>query len=127
MLTLRKRISAFYLVLLAISFSCAKKPSLPDPLEAGWKNQSVCEVLEDKPNIRVLRCTFPPGVGHEMHYHEPHFGYTLVGSTFRITDSKGTRDVVVPTGTTFSKDTITQHEILNIGDSTAVFLIIEVK
>ena len=100
---------------------------MPDPLEAGWNNQAVCEVMEDKPNLRVLRCTFPPGVGHEKHYHNPHFGYTLAGSKFRITDEKGTKEVNVPTGTSFSKDSVTWHEVLNIGKDTAVFLIIEGK
>lgn len=110
-----------------LAFSCKNKNSLPDPLEAGWNNQAVCEVLEDHPNLRVLKCTFPPGVGHEKHYHNPHVGYTLAGSRFRITDTTGTREVQVPTGYSFSKDSITWHQVLNIGDSTAVFLIMEPK
>ncbi|RNC84325.1 MAG: hypothetical protein ED556_11390 [Winogradskyella sp.] len=62
-----------------------------------------------------------------MHYHEPHFGYTLTGSKFRITDSTGTREVNVPSGYSFNKPEKTWHEALNIGDSTATFLIIEYK
>lgn len=118
------------LIILFISLSllsCKESQSLPDPLKAGWNNQAVCEVLEDSPKLRVLRCTFPPGVGHERHYHPPHFGYTLSGSTFRMTDTTGTREVDVPTGYNFSSEGITWHEVLNIGDSTAVFLIIEPK
>lgn len=101
--------------------------SLPDPLAAGWEGKSVCEVLEENPSIRVLKCTFPPGVGHERHFHAPHVGYTLAGSKFRITDAKGTREVNVPSGYKFANDEITSHEVLNIGDSTASFLIIEYK
>lgn len=116
------------LLLLLIFFSnCKPKQTLPDPLEAGWNNQTVCEVLEDNAKQRILKCTFPPGVGHEKHYHNPHFGYTLQGSKFRITDQNGTKEIDVPKGTTFSKDEVTWHEVLNIGDSTAVFLIIEAK
>lgn len=100
---------------------------LPDPLEAGWNNDAVCEVLEENPKIRVLKCTFPPGVGHERHYHNPHVGYTLVGGTFQMTDSTGTREVNVPTGTTFSNDKIIVHEVLNVGETTGEFLIIEYK
>ncbi|MEQ9466467.1 MAG: hypothetical protein RLN88_03595 [Ekhidna sp.] len=88
------------LVITSICFlllSCTPKPSLPDPLEAGWDNQPVCEVLEENENVRALRCTFPPGVGHERHYHAEHFGYTIQGSKFRITDTTGTREVEVPT------------------------------
>ena len=107
--------------------ACKKANGLPDPLEAGWKGESVCEVIEETDELRVLKCTFEPGVGHEKHYHEPHFGYTLKGSKFQITDKKGVREVNVLTGSTFSKDKVSQHEVLNVGDSTAVFLIIEPK
>lgn len=115
-------------MLLAFSFSnCNETQKLPDPLEAGWNNQIICEVLEDNDKLRTLKCTFPPGVGHERHYHNAHFGYTLAGSTFRIKDTTGTREVNVPTGYSFYNEKIEWHEVLNIGDSTAVFLIIEPK
>ena len=98
-----------YIMLLAIVFlnSCQNKTTLPDPLEAGWEGEAVCEVLVENDKLRTLKCTFPPGVGHEKHYHPPHFGYTLTGSIFRITDDKGTREVNVKAGTYFSKDTET--------------------
>lgn len=115
------------LFLLILFTNCKPKQSLPDPLQAGWKNQPVCEVLEENTKQRILKCTFPPGVGHEKHYHNPHFGYTLKGSKFRITDQNGVKEVDVPTGSTFSKYEVFWHEVLNIGDSTAVFLIIEPK
>lgn len=114
-------------IFLSITISCENKNNLPDPLEAGWKGQSVCEVLQDNKELRMLKCTFEPGVGHEKHYHNPHFGYTLNGGKFRITDTTGTREVDVPTGYSFSKDKITTHEVLNIGKTTAVFLIMEYK
>ncbi len=107
--------------------SCTKSNGLPDPLEARWNGQSVCEELEVNEKVRVLKCTFPPGVGHEKHYHNPYYGYTLKGSKFRITDSEGTRDVDLPTGTDFYNEGVAWHEVLNIGDSTAIFLIIEPK
>lgn len=116
-----------YTSLILLIVSCNTQNTLPDPLEAGWNNKAVCEVLEDNSNVRVLQCTFAPGIGHEKHYHDPHFGYTLAGSKFRIKDTTGTRDVDVPTGYSFSKEDITTHEVLNIGDSTAIFLIIEYK
>ena len=117
--------SIFILGLFLIS--CHNNPTLPDPLEAGWEGSSVCEVLLDNKTVRTLKCTFPPGVGHERHFHTEHFGYTLVGSKFRITDDTGTREVNVPTGYDFYNEKIEWHEVLNIGDSTAVFLIVEPK
>lgn len=115
------------LIVVLILLSCNEKQTLPDPLAAGWNGEAVCEVLEENDKLRTLKCSFAPGVGHEKHYHPPHFGYTLVGSTFRITDDKGTREVKVKTGTHFSKETETWHEVVNIGDITAVFLIMEPK
>ena len=116
-----------YTLLLLLIVSCKEQNTLPDPLEAGWNNKAVCEVLEENRKVRILKCTFEPGIGHEKHYHNPHYGYTLAGSRFKIKDTTGIRKVNVPTGYSFSKDEISTHEVLNIGDSTAVFLIIEYK
>jgi len=107
--------------------SLVKLDPLPDPVEAGWKDASVCDVLHDGPYQRVLRCTFPPSVGHERHYHDRHFGYVIAGGRMQITDSTGTRIVEPPTGGHFESDGIDWHEVVNIGDSTAAFLIIEPK
>jgi len=118
---------ATYICTFIVLVCCKFENNLPDPLEAGWNNEAVCEVIEDNKEVRVLQCTFAPGVGHEKHYHKPHFGYTIAGSRFRIKDTSGTREVNVPTGYSFSKTETSVHEVLNIGDSTAVFLIIEYK
>ncbi|OUS03432.1 hypothetical protein A9Q86_00535 [Flavobacteriales bacterium 33_180_T64] len=118
---------AVYICILILFICCNNKNTLLDPLEAGWNNEVVCELIEDHSKIRVLRCTFSPGIGHERHYHKAHFGYTISGSKFRIKDTSGTREVNVPTGYSFNNDEIEWHEVLNIGDSTAVFLIVEYK
>ena len=117
------------LVLLWLNvMSCVEsQKNLPDPLEAGWNNNAVCELVQEKTEVRILKCTFPPNVGHEKHYHNPHFGYTISGGSFRIKDTTGTREVNIPSGYSFSNEEEVVHEVLNIGDSTAVFLIIEYK
>jgi len=114
-------------IIVIFTTACDHGSQLPDPLEAGWRGETVCEVLEENSELRLLRCTFPPGTGHEKHYHTAHTGYTVAGSKFRITDKDGTREINVPTGSSFSNDGIEWHEVLNIGDSTAIFLIIEPK
>jgi quercetin dioxygenase-like cupin family protein len=114
-------------LLTVLLFTCKEENSLPDPLQAGWNNKAVCKLVEENESIRVLKCTFKPGVGHEKHYHKPHFGYTLAGSTFQIADASGTREVSPATGSNFYSEGTKWHEVLNIGDSTAVFLIIEPK
>ncbi|WP_092444704.1 hypothetical protein [Winogradskyella sediminis] len=60
------------LVFATVIMSCKNQSPLPDPLQAGWKGHAVCEVLEENKELRVLKCTFEPGVGHEKHYHNPH-------------------------------------------------------
>lgn len=123
----KKKLIQVFLCFLLLLLNCENKTKLPDPLEAGWQGNSVCEILEDNDELRVLKCTFETGIGHEKHYHNPHFGYTLAGGKFRVTDTTGTREVDVPTGYSFSKNSITSHEVLNIGETTAVFLIMEYK
>lgn len=112
---------------ISVLLSCTQNPKLPDPLEAGWKGDKVCEVIHEDDDIRVLKCTFPPQIGHEQHYHQPHFGYTLVGGTFQITDESGIRTLEVKTGSNFRNTAIISHEVLNVGTTTAVFLITEIK
>lgn len=46
------------------------------------ERKKVCEVLEETDEIRTLKCTFPPGVGHEKYFHPRHFGYTIKGGRF---------------------------------------------
>src|SRR5262245_14651620 len=78
------------LTLAACASASAQVAPLPMALCAGWHGERVCEQLHEDDLIRVLRCTFPPGVGHEMHFHPPHYGYVLSGqSTMRITTEDG--------------------------------------
>lgn len=116
-----------FLALMLLPLAGFGQQELPDPLQAGWKGEKVCEVLVENESVRTLRCTFPPGIGHEKHYHPKHVGYTLKGGTFRITDAKGTREVNIPEGYTFYNEEVPWHEVLNIGNDTAVFLIVEPK
>ena len=100
---------------------------LPDPVAAGWQGESVCEVLREDAELRIFRCTFPPGIGHERHFHPRHFGYALSGGTMRITSDGGTREVTLKTGSYFFSEGIAWHEGLNVGDTTVSYLMIEPK
>lgn len=114
------------LVLLACLLASAYAASpLPDPLAAGWQGSPVCEKLHEDASQRVLRCTFPPGVGHERHYHAPHFGYALAGGRMRITSADGIREVELETGSSYVSEGVDWHEVLNVGDTTVVYLIVE--
>ena len=119
-------ICAIGLTLIAVgTVACTVTPPLPDPLAAGWEGKPVCERLHKDSGQRILRCTFPPGVGHERHFHAPHFGYAITGGRMRITDEGGVREVDLHTGSGFSSDGVPWHEVLNIGDTTVIYLIVE--
>lgn len=87
----------------------------------------VCRKLHDDSHHRILRCEFAPSVGHERHFHRQHFGYTIAGGGVRITDSRGTRELDLATGSSFASQGVDWHEVLNIAETTMVFLIIEPK
>lgn len=114
-----------YIILL---FSCSGfSQELQGPLQTGWKGLKVCEKLSENESETVLRCTFPPGIGHETHKHNANFGYALSGGTMQIIDEKGTRTVELETGSYFDGAGTKAHSVLNVGKTTAQFLILESK
>jgi len=114
--------------LAACATASAQVAPLPMALCAGWQGERVCEQLHEDDEIRVLRCTFPPGVGHEPHYHPPHFGYVLSGeSVMRITTDAGVREQTLRAGASWSSDVEVRHEALNVGDQATTYLIVEKK
>ncbi len=111
----------------ALAIPPPEATAYPDPLEAGWNGRKVCVVLKENERLRTLRCTFPPGWGHERHRHAPHWGYILKGSTMRITTASGTVVRRLKAGDSWWSDGITWHEGRNIGRTTGVYLIVEPK
>jgi quercetin dioxygenase-like cupin family protein len=103
------------------------KAALPDPLAAGWKGETVCEILQENEKFRALKCTFAPGAGHERHYHASHFGYILEGGKMRITDKTGVVERDLASGGSWKSDGVEWHEAVNIGDTTAIYVIVEPK
>ena len=119
-------------MIVALTAGCAATPaedasSLPDPLAAGWNGESVCEALHDDVRMRILRCTFPPGVGHERHYHDPHFGYVIRGGRMQLVEDGETRVVDIPDGVMWQREERFEHEALNVGESESQYLIIELR
>jgi len=115
---------------LSASSPAAKSPdhgSLPHAFDAGWKGQKTCELLFEDETARIGRCIFPPGVGHEKHFHRPHFGYVLEGGTLLIRDDQGERTVNTVGNASWSTSTFSVHEAVNIGDTTTRYLIVEPK
>ena len=100
---------------------------LPDPLGAGWQGQATCEKLHEDAKMRILRCVFPPNVGHERYFHAPHYVYVLNGGKARVTNSAGTQEVESKTGASRMNPAIEWHEVLNVGETTMSYLIVEPK
>jgi len=115
------------LALQAHTAEAGNLPELPHAFEAGWEGQKTCELLFEDDTVRVGRCVFPPGIGHEKHYHNPHFGYVLEGGSLRIIDNTGAREVTTRAGGDWSTTTVTVHEAMNIGDTTTSYMIVEPK
>jgi quercetin dioxygenase-like cupin family protein len=113
------------LALAAAAAEAGQEAGLPHAFDAGWKGRETCSVLFEDTSMRVARCIFPPGVGHEKHYHNPHFGYVLEGGTLRIADAGGEREVTTAAGGHWSTSEVTVHEALNIGETTTSYLIVE--
>ena len=119
-------IAALLTAVLAAPVLATDPPAgLPHAFDAGWQGQQTCERLYETAEVRVGKCSFPPGVGHERHYHNPHFGYVLAGGTLRIESAAGEVVVTTVAGDTWSTDAQTVHEAVNIGDTTTEYLIVE--
>jgi len=115
------------LVLRAPGAQADEDPELPHAFEAGWAGQKTCELLFEDGSMRVARCVFPPGTGHEKHYHNPHFGYVLESGSMRIVDSEGERVVNTEAAASWSSSAVTVHQVLNVGDTVSSYLIVEPK
>ncbi len=111
--------------LVSCAHGAGRNDALPSALEAGWNDKPVCELLHQSASHRTLRCTFPRGVGHERHYHPPHFGYVLSGGTMQLTDASGVRVAEIDTGSHFTSQGTDCHEVINVGDRTVTYLIVE--
>lgn len=112
------------LMLLLLAAPALAEP-LPTAMDAGWKGAKLCEPLFENDRLRAARCSFPSGVGHERHFHPPHWGYVVEGTTMRITSASGTEDRVLKPGTSWWSDGIEWHEALNVGTTTGVYVIVE--
>jgi quercetin dioxygenase-like cupin family protein len=117
---------------IALLFAASPAPAAdtagrPHAFDAGWQGQKTCELLYEDAAVRVGRCTFPPGIGHEKHFHNPHFGYVLEGGTMRLVDSKGEQISTTEAGGSWSTTEVTVHEGLNVGETTTRYLIVEPK
>ena len=100
---------------------------VPDPLSVEWQGKKPCESLFEDEQIRVLRCTIPPGAVHVRHSHIASFGYVLSGGKSQVEDAEGSRQGESTTDEYWNGDPIPWHEVKNVGDTTQRYLLVEKK
>jgi len=120
-------VAAFVLLATAVVQPGVRAAELPDAVAAGWQGAKTCQILHEDAKIRVLRCTFPPKTGHERHFHPAAFSYVLSGGRFQVSDARGTWQWQSETDQFRANSPEPGHEVLNIGDTTLRYLIVEKK
>ena len=100
---------------------------VPDALSVEWQGKKPCEKLHEDEQIRILRCTFPPGAKHVRLQHPANFVYALSGGKLNTESTSGTREAEVGTDAYVLNKPVPWHEVTNTGDTTARFLVIEMK
>src|SRR5262249_58010733 len=81
-------------VLVAVPLAAARSENVPDALSVEWQGQKPCKKLFEDAQIRIARCTFPPGSMHVRHSHSGYFSYVLSGGgKGQIQDERGTRQI----------------------------------
>jgi quercetin dioxygenase-like cupin family protein len=101
--------------------------NVPDALSVEWQGKKPCEKLYEDAQVRVARCTFPPGTVHVCHSHPSYLTYVLSGGQAQVQDEKGTRKIEIVAGTFSDVAPIPWHEFSNAGDSTLQYLVVEKK
>ena len=100
---------------------------IPDALSVEWQGNKPCDNLYEDTQIRIARCTFPPGAVHTRHSHPGYFSYILSGGKGQVQDAQGTRNVEPQTDGFSNSAPLPWHELTNKGDTTLRYLIVERK
>jgi hypothetical protein len=105
----------------------ARGQEAPDALSVEWQGKKVCEKLHEDEQIRILRCSFPPGVKNVRDRHPATFVYTLGGGKAEFTDASGTRRLDMANDAYLFNQPIPWHDITNAGDTTLRYVLVELK
>jgi quercetin dioxygenase-like cupin family protein len=112
--------------MLTVPFAAGAQ-DVPDALSVEWQGKKPCEKLLEDDQIRILRCTFPPGTKHIRHQHPANFVYTL-GATLQVENATGTQPPQeLGTDVDLLSPPVPWHEVANVGGTTGRFLVVEMK
>ena len=88
----------------------------------------VYKVLLDNEEVKVTEVTFKPGQGDEMHQHGVMSIYGITFGKLQNTSPDGTvREMEVADGFVGHRNTVTTHQMKNIGDTTVKVILVEHK
>ena len=88
----------------------------------------VYQVIFENDDVKVLKVTFAPGQGDNMHEHGVITYYGIKGGKLQNTLADGTvKEMEVPDGFVGHGNTIVKHQIENVGDDTVRGIIVEHK
>ena len=88
----------------------------------------VYKVLLENEDVKVLEVTFEPGQSDNMHQHGVMTIYGITGGKLQGTSPDGTvNENEVPNGFVGHRNTITTHQMKNIGDNTVKVILFEHK
>jgi quercetin dioxygenase-like cupin family protein len=107
--------------------SVVKGDDVPDALSVEWQGKKPCEKLFEDAQVRIARCTFPPGAMHLCHSHPSSFTYVLSGGHAQVQDEKGTRKIDIVAGAFVDAPPTPWHQFANIGETTVQVLLVEKK
>ena len=89
---------------------------------------NVYEVLLENDEVKVTEVTFQPGQGDEMHQHGVMSIYGITGGKLQNVSPDGTvREMEVPDGFVGHRNTVTTHQMKNIGDNVVKIILVEHK
>jgi quercetin dioxygenase-like cupin family protein len=124
---LKAQLSAAILAAAVAIIPFAARCEEPDALSVEWQGKKPCEKLHEDDQIRILRCTFPPGAKHLRHQHPVDFVYVLSDGKQEVKTEAGTKQGE-PIADNFALNApVSWHEVTNVGDTTIRYVVVEMK
>ena len=106
----------------------ANAQDVPDAVSVEWQGKKPCEKLYEDDQIRILRCSLPPGAKHVRHQHPTNFGYILNGAKLLAQNANGMQpQQELETDSIVVSPPVPWHEVTNVGDSTLRVVVVEMK
>ena len=90
--------------------------------------QATSTVQVDNERVRVTEWRFAPGEATGWHRHELDYVIVpVVGGTIRLETSDGTTDTELVSGSSYFREALIEHDVVNAGTSEVTFVEIELK